>query len=216
MKLNSQQADLLHSLTVVIQEKWGIKVGYTCPAGAFLDSDDQFILYDSQVEGTPFEDCIWETQLLHHQDIMTQYAGDEGFASVLVNSTPREFPLHDEQVEKFWDRIQNALLSGEISFEPGFTRVIDGVCYEITKKADNRFDIQIKTPEHTTGFRNSAAELLERRQQNLARPSRDSQKALELKIPAEILQKMETEDQRILTAIRLVEEKWGLAQNEGN
>jgi len=210
MKLTSQQSDLIHSLTVVVEEKWGIKVGYTCPAGAFLDSDDQFIIYDSQIEGTLFEDCDWETQLLHHQDIVIEWAGEEGFASVLVKTTPREFPLHDDKVEKFWERINNALLSGEIAFEPGFTRTIDGVCYEITKKADHRFDIQIKTPGQTTGFRNSAAELLERRQQSLARPRRDSQKTLELKIPVEILQRMQTEDQRILTAIRLAEEEWGL------
>lgn len=211
MRLNSQQADLLHSLTVAIREKWGIKVGYTCPAGSFLDSDDQFIIYDSQVEGTLFEDCDWETQLLHHQDIVTQHAGDEGWASVLVKSTPREFPLYDEQVEKFWGQVQNALLSGEISFEPGFNRIVGGVRYKITKKADNRFDIQIKTPGQTTGFCNSAAELLERRQQKL-KFNWSSQKASELKISDEILQRIQTEDQRVLTAIRLVEDEWGLNQ----
>lgn len=207
MHLTNQQSQLLQSLICVIRAQWGINIGYTCPAGSFLDEDNDFIIYAFVKEGIDpsnhISDQYWEYQLLHRLDLDTQYSG------FMCRSTAK-IPIHDDKVESFWKRLEDALASGELSFEAGITRVVGDTTYEITNKADGRFDIQIKTLNRVWGFRKSLEELrLER--DSLLRTKTDlwEIKAKEFGFTPEMLKRIKADDARMLTAVELVEKEWG-------
>lgn len=123
MKLTRQQQKMLMALQTVIEVEWGIRIGYSCPMGSFTSPEDDYLVFEEPRNGqTTFfqSENDWEPSLYHRADVPI-----ESESGLSTRECPQDFPLHDEEVEKFWARIQDALLSGELYHEPGFTRYFD-------------------------------------------------------------------------------------------
>ena len=91
--------------------------------GSFTCPEDDFVIFEALRSGqTTFlqSEEDWEPSLYHRADMVLE--SESGLSTL---ERPQEYPLHDEEVEKFWDRIQDALLSGELYHEPGITRYFD-------------------------------------------------------------------------------------------
>lgn len=112
MEITHEQVSLLEEMFGKLG-KLGIKLGYLRPNLAVLNEDCEFIVRLPMGE---YE----VAQLLHKDDIIIRTEGN-----ILVHE-PVEDPKHDDQVQSLLDTINEALLEGEIYFDPAVTRQVDG------------------------------------------------------------------------------------------
>lgn len=145
MQINSSQEKLLTRLSCQINDKLGIKIGYSHWMGAFTDPDDQFCIY---VEGVgKFNENIMDYEggsryhLLHNLDYVRH--GCEGkpqsFADCLVSFDIAEHALHDDECQDLLKKIYRCLEDGTLEIP----NTIHEGNYKVTKHHDGRFSIEI-------------------------------------------------------------------------
>ena len=104
MLLNRVDCRRLVSLTEVLRKEWGISVGYSCPLGSFIKSDDNFIIYEIRINKLNREEDgehNWAPQLIHSADLTSEQS------EFMCTKTPR-FPLqHEAEVEAFWKKFKS-------------------------------------------------------------------------------------------------------------
>lgn len=120
MIITKEQAQLLADLAAQIQEKYGLIIGYSNPQLPTPMYDADFIIYDNPE--------LEDLRCFHKDDVKTQPHG-----TYLIKILPQE-PEHDYQVEGLLTRINNDLLEGKIWFDPGLSKVVDGMEISVTKR----------------------------------------------------------------------------------
>lgn len=161
MLLTRQQVTLLHSLQTVIEVEWKIKIGYSCPAGSFVDDSNQFIIWESRINSEiPLQEDSednWEPHLIHRLDFHRTISG------IFCREGPVDVPLHEDRVVEFWERLQAALMNGEIYHEPGVHKTLfyEGESIEVdcTKLANGSFSFWIKDDIFKSGFTRTLEQL---------------------------------------------------------
>ena len=56
-----------------------------------------------------------------------------------------EYPLHDDEAQAFWERVNTALMDGEIAFCPAVTRNVRDKVIILTKEPANRYSVRIES-----------------------------------------------------------------------
>ena len=122
MDITREQATMLADLAGAIQEKYGFLIGYVNPGMPLpMEANVDFIIYENNEMDHPL-------MCFHKNDMVTKPMGPY-ITRVIV-----EDPEHDEKVQGLFDRLNQDLLNGIISFDPGVTRVIDDMTISVTKK----------------------------------------------------------------------------------
>lgn len=178
MQLSPNQESTINTLLPLIEYLWGTKIGYFGPFGAFLSADDIFVLYDnrnpqavyafSTGDGPePVHDC----HLIHHSDLQTeqgsapfQVTTNKGTVNksipCLVRADKPEHCLHDDLVQEFLDKIDNALLEGELYFPPVYETEYVGYPLTVKQIDPETFSVFMHFGAYQSSFNVKYANLL--------------------------------------------------------
>lgn len=141
MDLTKEQAKFLIELSGQIQDQYGIVIGYNNPAlPAPSTREADFMIFEHPELGI---------QCFHKDDIQTKPMGP-----YLVQVVPNE-PEYDIKVEELLERVKNDLFEGKIWFDPGVTRIVNGLEIEVTRKIFSGievFDTNIFTEQYGTVY----------------------------------------------------------------
>ena len=111
MKISDELADQLLDVTPQLENRFGIKVGYSHPCGAFLDEKDDFILYQDGVYNPEINDIAYGSAYLLEANLFQQNR-----ESILVEITTDLEQKTDRLVNFIIDLVQ-WLKSGELKVE---------------------------------------------------------------------------------------------------
>jgi hypothetical protein len=131
MQITKERSDMIMDLNPVIEDTWGIYIGFDTPDGGFVGPEDSFVVCWEGREDTTY----------HLVSILDYERGPED--SFLMGPGKSEHLIHDEKVESFLNKLDAALLDGEICFCPGVTEKVGNKEYTVTKEPKNRFSIHI-------------------------------------------------------------------------
>ena len=120
MLIDRQKAIMLVEIAFKIKEHLNINIGYISNSIIALGPGCEFIIREPISE----ED---ELQLLYIKDLILEQHGD-------VVQHWVEDVQHDHKCEELFQKIDDAVLDGKITFDPGITRTIDGVEINITRR----------------------------------------------------------------------------------
>jgi len=121
VKITRNQASMLADLSGQIQQHYGFNIGYLNPSMPMpMDPGVDFLIFEN-----PEEEGL---QCFHRDDIVDQPRGP-----VIIRTISYD-PKHDAKVEALFNRLNDDLLDGKLTFAPGVTREIDGVKVSVTKK----------------------------------------------------------------------------------
>lgn len=121
MQIPRDKAAMLIDLSAKVKKHLGINIGYIHPKAAFMDDKSEFIIREPINEDD-------ELQVIHKNDLMIQQQGN------IMTHEVVEFPQHDDQVEELFDKIDEAILDGTITFDPGVTKTINNIEMSVTQR----------------------------------------------------------------------------------
>ena len=134
--------------------QYGVNIGYISQGIAVLDQSSEYIVRESATE-----DGEHVIHFLHINDLKIEKQGN------IIQHEMLEFPENDQLVEEMLAKINEAILNGEIWFDPGVTREIDGKPITITLKIfpnakEPWFDIPVLN--NKTGYLYSHSQVIEK------------------------------------------------------
>lgn len=121
MQIPRDKAAMLIDISAKVKKHLGVNIGYIHPKAAFMNEQSEFIIREPISEDD-------ELQIIHKNDLMVERQGN------IMTHEVVEFPQHDDQVEELFDKIDEAILEGIITFDPGVTKTIDDIEMSVTQR----------------------------------------------------------------------------------
>lgn len=133
MLITQQRSEMLVALNPVIEKAWGVCIGLDTPYGGFVKATDDFVIcWEGREEATR----------KYHLVSMMDY--NQSSPDSIVLGERAEYASYDHLVEDFINRVDTALMDGEIGFCPAVTEKVGDIEYTVTKQPENMFNIDIK------------------------------------------------------------------------
>jgi hypothetical protein len=126
MKITREQASLIADLQARLVDKLGIVVGYSHPNVTVIPENVDYVICESD----DIDDE--QIQLMYKEDLKIDWLDDN-----TPKVTPGEKPENDHLAAALITKINESIENGILWFDPGVTRIIDGMTLKVTRKHFN-------------------------------------------------------------------------------